>query len=354
MRGTFGPETLMSDVLPPDAALAAEIERLKAAHPTTRELYRAVCALLFFRFGITPTANRLYQLVRKGSMGTPTAVLAEFWSTLREKSRVRIEHPDLPADLGAAAGELVAALWDKSTAAAHAALEELRVELDAEREAGRTEMAFAHDATVRAETALDERNAALLTARARIRDLEQALAVSDASRRALEADVARLQRENRDRDAALVQARADFAQELEKLREDAQRSEERLRAAETRALLEIERERATRARLLKDRDAAVRRAEDGEGRRHADVQALQVQLGDTRQQIGVLEGSLDAVRRANAGYVAELKVLRQQGLALMPGAIAGHGGRRRGEAMASAARRLARSAGKATMRKKAT
>ncbi|KPD16351.1 ATPase, partial [Burkholderia sp. ST111] len=111
----------MSDVLSPDAALATEIERLKAAFPKTRELYREVCALMFFRFGITPTANRLYQLVKRGSMGTPTQVLGEFWTDLREKSRVRIDHPDLPADLGAAAGELVATLWTRATASAGAA-----------------------------------------------------------------------------------------------------------------------------------------------------------------------------------------------------------------------------------------
>ncbi len=34
-------------------------------------LYREVCGLLFFRYGVTPTANKLYSLVRKGSMGTP-------------------------------------------------------------------------------------------------------------------------------------------------------------------------------------------------------------------------------------------------------------------------------------------
>jgi hypothetical protein len=54
----------MSDVLSPDAALTTEIARLKSTHSNTRELYREVCALLFFRFGITPTANRLYQLVQ--------------------------------------------------------------------------------------------------------------------------------------------------------------------------------------------------------------------------------------------------------------------------------------------------
>jgi hypothetical protein len=115
----------------------------------------------------------------------------------------------------------------------------------------------------------------------------------------------------------------DFARELEKLREDAQRAEERLRAAEKRALMEIERERATNVRLLREREEVVRRAEHSEARLHADVQALQTQLGDARQQVGVLEGSLDAVRRANAGYVEELKTLRQQHLASLPGGTAG-------------------------------
>ncbi|WP_431311384.1 hypothetical protein [Paraburkholderia aromaticivorans] len=36
----------------------------------------------------------MYQLVKRGSMGTPTAVLGEFWTELREKSRVRIDHPE--------------------------------------------------------------------------------------------------------------------------------------------------------------------------------------------------------------------------------------------------------------------
>jgi cell division protein FtsB len=62
-------------------------------------------------------------------------------------------------------------------------------------------------------------------AQARVQALEQALAVSEATRRTLEADMARLQHESRERDAALAQARADFAGELAKLREDAQRSE---------------------------------------------------------------------------------------------------------------------------------
>ena len=33
-----------------------------------------MCGLLFFCYGVTPTANKLYSLVRKGSTGTPAEV----------------------------------------------------------------------------------------------------------------------------------------------------------------------------------------------------------------------------------------------------------------------------------------
>jgi len=107
-----------TDSAPAEAQIASEIDALRRQFPQTRDLYREVCALLFFRYGITPTANRLYQYVRKGSMATPAQVLARFWSDLRERSRVRIDHPGLPPELGQTAGELVLQLWERAQAAA--------------------------------------------------------------------------------------------------------------------------------------------------------------------------------------------------------------------------------------------
>ena len=94
--------------------LLAEIEGLRVQYSDTQDLYREVCVILFFRHGITPTANKLYQLVRKGSMSAPADALNRFWETLREKSRLRIEHPDLPESLRDAAGEMVGALWQRA------------------------------------------------------------------------------------------------------------------------------------------------------------------------------------------------------------------------------------------------
>jgi hypothetical protein len=338
----------MSAVLPDEARLAAEIDRLKGEFPKTRELYREVCALLFFRFGITPTANRLYQLVRRGSMSTPTQVLGEFWTELREKSRVRIGHPDLPAELQAAAGELVATLWTRSTASAQGALDALRAEVEAEQSAARNEVTSLQAELARTETALEQRTAALLAAQVRIQELEQAQAAGEATRRALEAEIARQQDEIGARDRALVQARADFSGELAKLRGSAELAEERLRAAEKRALLEIERERASSARLQKEFDAATRRTEQSEARHRSELQALQAQLADARHQAGVLEGSLVAVRDASAGYARELGLLRQQ----MTGAVAPRTAGRKGAPVKVSAGKPPRAARKAASPKK--
>jgi hypothetical protein len=37
--------------------------------------------------------------VKKNSMSAPSEALGKFWDMLWEKSRVRIEHPDLPDEL---------------------------------------------------------------------------------------------------------------------------------------------------------------------------------------------------------------------------------------------------------------
>jgi hypothetical protein len=300
----------MSDVLSPDAALVVEIERLKAAFPKTRELYREVCALMFFRHGITPTANRLYQLVRRGSMGTPTAVLGEFWAELREKSRVRIEHPDLPTDLGAAAGELVATLWMRATASAGTALDALRDEVEAQRAEAQQSVVAARDELGRIETALEQRTAALLAAQVEVRDLDRAQAEGHAQRQALAAELARFQTALAARERELAEAREGFSRDLGKQREAAERAEDRLRASEKRALLEIDRERSTAAKLQKELDEAMRRADNKDADHRRAIEAIQAQLGDARHQAGVLQGRLDAVQAENTRLQTEVIAAR--------------------------------------------
>ncbi|CAN7488394.1 DNA-binding protein [Caballeronia sp. LjRoot29] len=295
-----------------EAQLHAEIEQLRTQFPRTQELYREVCVLLFFRHDITPTANRLYQLVKKGSMSAPAEALTRFWATLRDKSRVRIEHPDLPAELQSATGELAAALWTRAVDMAQdqlaaGQLESQRSVADAQ---ARQTQAEAERDQVRQQ--LTGSAAALDGAQTRITELDQALAVSGAAVTTLQEQVRLAQQGEHQLQRALEAARHDFASELDKLRADGALAQERLKAAETRALLEIDRERQAAARLQKELDAANRKAEQGGTRHRDDVQKLQGQLGNLRQQVGVLEGKLDALRTANARYIDEAAQAREQ------------------------------------------
>ncbi|REG48709.1 plasmid replication DNA-binding protein KfrA [Paraburkholderia sp. BL6669N2] len=310
-----------SDALPDETRLAAEIDCLKAEFPKTRELYREVCALLFFRHGITPTANRLYQLVRRGSMSTPTQVLGEFWAELREKSRVRIDHPDLPADLGAAAGELVATLWTRATASAQAELDALRAEVEGQRTEAEQRITAAHVELERTGTALEQRTAALLAAQVEVRELDKAQAESHAQRQALEAELGRISAALAARDHELVEVREGFSRDLEKLREAADRAEERLRASEKRALLEIDRERGHAAKLQKELDEAARRADRKDADHRLSVDTMQSQLGDARHQTGVLQGRLDAVQAENTRLQTELIAARDAHRAPVPSTV---------------------------------
>jgi chromosome segregation ATPase len=292
--------------------IAQEIEQLRTQFPRTQELYREVCVLLFFRHGITPTANRLYQLVKKGSMSAPAEALTRFWTTLRDKSRVRIEHPDLPAELQSATGELAAALWMRAVDMAQdqlatAQLEAQRSVVDAQ---ARQAQSDAERDQVRQE--LTGSAAALDAAQTRITELDQALAISVASASTLQDQLHLAKRGEQQLQQALETARHDFASELDKLRADGALAQERLKAAETRALLEIDRERQATARLQKELITATRKAEQGSARHQEEVQKLQAQVGNLRHQLGVLEGNLEALRTANTRYIDEAAQARNQ------------------------------------------
>lgn len=87
-----------------ETEILAEVEVLRDRFSDTKALYREVCALLSFRYGITPTTNKLYQYVRKGTMSTPAEALAKFWGEMRSKARVEVDHPDSPPETKAISG----------------------------------------------------------------------------------------------------------------------------------------------------------------------------------------------------------------------------------------------------------
>jgi chromosome segregation ATPase len=292
--------------------LLADIDRLRDQFPQTQDLYREVCILLFFRYGMTPTANKLYQLVHKGSMSAPAEALNKFWEDLREKSRVRIEHPDLPDALKVAAGDLTATLWSTAQAMAHETLAGYRSEAQA----------AVADANSGLESALAERDVGLkqlelaLSAKdealQRITTLEQKLGVMTATNSSLESQLQQARDDNADHQKRLEEARREFTAELEKLRSATQLADERFRAAEARALLEIDRERTESKKLQKELEAFRVAAEQAAARYSAEQSALQKQLGDLRQSTGVLEGNLQAVTANRDAAINEIKTVQSK------------------------------------------
>lgn len=293
-----------------DQKIQAEIDRLREAFPNTQDLYREACVLLFFRFGITPTANKLYQFVRKGSMSAPTEAVGKFWENLRQKSRVRIENPDLPDDLREAAGNLTAALWTKAQQAARASLEALREQSRQEVEAAGSAQKQAEAKSLEIAENLHQAQLLIELKTQSLQDLEAALAAEQAARSGLEDRLDQAQDESTRLHQTLADTRRDFAAELERMRAASALAEERLRASEERALIEIDRERTLAARVQKDLESARRAAAEADERNRVEANALRDSLGQAQQRCAMLEGNLDALQSAKRDLSAEISDAR--------------------------------------------
>jgi chromosome segregation ATPase len=297
--------------MPNEAQINADIEAVRERVSETQELYREVCATLFFRHGVTPTANKLYQYVRKGSMSAPAAALAKFWEDLREKSRVRIEHPDLPETLKSAAGEMVAALWSQARQAAREDFAAFRSEAQAAVLETRSALSATEKERADALAELDEVRRTVEAATERSLQLERGLAAERAGKAALVLQLETTERQQSALESALTENRREFAAELEKLREALLRSEERCEATEKRALLEIDRERTAAAKWQKDWVQVRHEQQESEERHRAERGGLQADLGDARQKLGEAEGTLQEIRLTLKSQADELQSLRK-------------------------------------------
>lgn len=305
-----------------DQEIQADIDGLRAQFPRTQDLYREACVLLFFRYGITPTANKLYQFVRKGSMSAPAEALSAFWEDLREKSQVRIDHPDLPEELRSAAGNLAAALWDRAQALAQESLSAFRGDAQAAVAEAKSAKATAEAERDGVTKELSAANGSLLALTERVGTLEQQLAAEKATRTALETQLRQAVQ-----DAATLQnlaekARQAFAEQLDKLGAAAKLTEDRYRASEERALLEIDRERASASKLQKELAQERTKLAQLHDRHKAEVNLLQTELGQYRQQLGAIEGRLQSAISERDRIAADIDKARVQATEAMSQAAA--------------------------------
>jgi chromosome segregation ATPase len=264
-----------------EARLQADIEALRPKFPDTQDLYREVSMILFFRYGITPTANKLYQLVRKGSMSAPAEALARFWDNLREKSRVRIEHPDIPQALQEAAGELTAKLWQQARAQADEACAAIRLEAAQQIEAASlaVEKAEQRETVLRQDVAAAQAQTAALSDQIRV--LEQRLAHDEGLRQGLVQQIEQITAQR---------------QELVDHVEAARAAERHAVDGHRRLLVEVDRERVLAGRLQKELDAL----------KAATAQAATVHA----EKLAQASHQLEELRQRNAGLEVSIATLR--------------------------------------------
>jgi len=295
-----------------ESEIQAEVEALKGRFSETKAVYREVCALLFFRYGITPTASKLYQLVRKGSMSAPADALAKFWDELRSKARVEIDHPDLPPALRDTAASAIAGIWQQAAAAARGELAVLRLEVQEQLEAARAEL-------ISERRLVADRDEQLEVARGQVAAANTAISQArdelEAERRAHAGAVARvqeLQRQLAEQQAQQEAARAAFSADLAKAREAVDVANARADASDRRALMEIEQERQARARADKQSEALRAQLGQVEGRARDDAQAAAEAQTRLLSRAERLERANQELRAATSQAGIDLAELRAQ------------------------------------------
>jgi chromosome segregation ATPase len=156
--------------------LRGEIDALKNAQPDTRVLIREATSLIFFRYGETPTANGLYQLLRKGSMTTYTDELRRFWKDMRDRTEVRISQPEIPSALLERTGGLLSELWTLAQQAATESLGDFRREADRLVDEAREQTRVAQLDNDRLKLKVDETDRSLLALSEAKQSIEKLLA----------------------------------------------------------------------------------------------------------------------------------------------------------------------------------
>lgn len=294
------------------AAMQADIDKLRDRFPRTADLYREACAVLFFRYGQTPTTNSLYQLVRKGSMSVPAEALRLFWSDLRERAKVDLQHADLPDQVKQSAGQLLAEIWALAREAADESIAALRQSAAVERDAALAEKARLEDQLNQLAELLEEARVQNGLAEAAAAQLREELSAGAATHRETNlrlaearADTERLQRGIR----AMSES---HAAEIDKITARVLQAEQRYTDLEKHTLMELDRERTAAAKLRKQLDAERRASASRIGEMQAQVQAAQFQLARQGQELGtyMAKAELLADERDRAAHQAAKSALQ--------------------------------------------
>lgn len=258
-----------------ESQLHLAVEQLRTQHSNTLDLYKAVAALLFFQYNSTPTTNRMYQLVRKGSMSAPAEALRLFWQELRERSQVRMEQADIPQSLKQSAGSLVAQLWEEGLARALQATEHNNQVIY-------TKIALAETAQAAALNESKTVQSALLTAQQQLQKQDEIIEDLEKTVRQLQLQVVAQEQKEKNLHEQKEMQQQQYENALLVQKEQITLSEKRAAEMEKYARLEIERVRQESAKSNKQQQHEINEQKQKN-------QVLQQQLQEEQQNYIALQ-----------------------------------------------------------------
>lgn len=273
-----------------DAKIRAEVAGLADRFKARKDLSRETATTLFFRYGIYPSVQLVHSYTRLGSLTDIGKDLDEFWRSIRDKARVRIEGVDLPEDVLTKTGEVLGSLWALAVEKANNSLDSQRAEAQARVEHARLAAEQAEQRMEQAIAEADQARAEAAAAHAQREEAERLLAIERTEK------VAALQRaaDAEGQTAAEVEARRQaeerFSSDLEAERQARAQSEERLAGEVRFAKMQIDEAREL-SRVLKERLTAVesdRSLLEAQLKRQLNTQAEE--LGGLRLEVGELRG----------------------------------------------------------------
>jgi len=272
------------------ADVAAEVERIRKEIPfkgSYREQLAALIAVLFFKFGERPGANRIAALLsesgRSPSTSTAQDEINKFWDRVRKNATISIDRPDVPASLLALLSDFAGQAWQQCMAEAQNRFEAHRQEADSQVAAARAT----------AEQAQEQVTQARVAAAQTLRDLQ----VANESREGLSRQVAREVSKNEELRKQVEELSSRLSQEQKARAEQATETQAALTAlkeaqdvavSEQRRLMTVgdefkqqaARERALRAKVEAARDTLTEENVE-----------LKKQLALLTHRQGVLEGT---------------------------------------------------------------
>ncbi len=294
------------------AQIQEDIDRLRIQFPRTRDLYREVCVLLFFRYGITPTANKLYQYVRKGSMSAPAEALNHFWLELRDKSRVRIEHPDLPTELTEAAGKFIGELWHQARDSAQANFSNQTAETNEHLALARQEAITERELRSSTQAELDSTTLKLKNVIQQLAESEKNHAVDITTLARLEKTLKTLQEQREHLERSLEAARQGFSADLDKVNVSLAKAEDRYKALEARSLLNVDQERL-RAKALEKEILKLRTVIKDQAELHGkQLTSSQKATSNLRERLGIANGQAHELRQQQRSMTKKIASLEKK------------------------------------------